>query len=110
VSRSDLRTLFRSNQRGMKAVDVFADREGEWAVVADSLAAVTRHAHSPDFDVEDLESPRRNVLSFYGVGGIGKTTLSKQIALHLSEDGAFLKPVTWLVGRPARWRATLRIR
>ncbi|EST29291.1 hypothetical protein N566_22370 [Streptomycetaceae bacterium MP113-05] len=68
-------------------MDVFADREGEWAAVADSLAAVATAASAPGFDVEDLEQPRRNVLSFYGVGGIGKTTLSQQLALHLADDG-----------------------
>lgn len=85
MSQSDLRTLFRSNDRDLKAVEVFADRENEWAAVAASLAAVATAARAPDFDVEDLERPRRNVLAFYGVGGIGKSTLSQQIARHLTD-------------------------
>ncbi|MEU2714550.1 ATP/GTP-binding protein [Streptomyces sp. NPDC007205] len=46
-----------------------------------------------DFDVEDLEAPRRNILVFHGVGGIGKSTLSRKIEASLahSED----RPVQW---------------
>ncbi|GHE26398.1 ATP/GTP-binding protein [Kitasatospora indigofera] len=86
MSRSDLRALFRSNNQSLKAVDVFADRENEWAAVARSITARAAEARDPAFDVEDLESPRRNVLTFYGVGGIGKTSLSRQIAEHLAGD------------------------
>lgn len=86
---SDLRTLFRSNSPDLKAVDVFADRKDEWATVARSLAELVAAVRDPQFDVEDLESPRRNVLVFYGVGGIGKSALSREIAEHLGdgEDG-----------------------
>ncbi|WP_207400756.1 hypothetical protein [Actinomadura roseirufa] len=43
-------------------------------------------AHRDDaFDVEDVQRPRRHVLVFYGVGGIGKTTLSRQISAHLTD-------------------------
>ena len=84
MSRSDLRALFRSNDRNLKAVDVFADRENEWAAVTRGLASRIEANRSPSFDVEDLESARRNVLAFYGVGGIGKTTLSHQLVERLS--------------------------
>ncbi|WP_416566168.1 hypothetical protein [Nocardia testacea] len=47
----------------------------------------------PSFDVEDVESPRRNVLMFYGVGGIGKTTLSQQISRALAGEEPW--PVQW---------------
>ncbi|WP_432093607.1 ATP/GTP-binding protein [Streptomyces sp. bgisy100] len=87
MSRSDLRALFRSNNRDLKAVDVFADRESEWAAVTQSLSTVRALTTASGFDVEDLEAPRRNVLAFYGVGGIGKTTLSRQIVHHLTGDG-----------------------
>lgn len=80
---SDLRTLFRSNSPDLKAVDVFADRKDEWATVARSLAELVAAVRDPGFDVEDLESPRRNVLVFYGVGGIGKSALSREITEHL---------------------------
>lgn len=83
-SRSDLRALFRSNDRGLRAVDYFADRHGEWTAVSQSLE---RYAGRGDtaFDVADLESPRRNVLVFYGVGGIGKSMLSRRVAEHLAD-------------------------
>ncbi|WP_112108012.1 ATP/GTP-binding protein [Parafrankia sp. Ea1.12] len=84
MSQSDLRALFRSNDRELKAVDFFADRQDEWATAAASLIRHTQRTRDPSFDVEDLESPRRNVLVFYGVGGIGKSTLSRGLAEHLT--------------------------
>ncbi|GGP66459.1 ATP/GTP-binding protein [Saccharothrix coeruleofusca] len=84
MSRSDLRALFHSNSRELKAVDVFTDREDEWAAVIRSLENLTAATGAPDFDVNDLESPRRNVLVFYGVGGIGKSALSREIAEQLA--------------------------
>ncbi len=93
VSGSDLRALFRSNDRELKAVDYFADRQGEWASVEESLLRHTERVRAPGFDVEDLEAPRRNVLVFHGVGGVGKSTLSRGVAAHLA-DGA---------GGPADW-------
>ncbi|WP_406515749.1 ATP/GTP-binding protein [Streptomyces sp. NBC_00873] len=88
MARSDLRALFRSNDRELKAVDFFADRRDEWATVAASLVRHTRWVRQPEFDVEDLEAPRRNVLVFYGVGGIGKSTLSRGVAEHLVDGSA----------------------
>ncbi len=88
MSRSDLRALFRSNDRELKAVDYFADRRDEWATVVESLARHTQAVSGSGFDVEDLETPRRNVLVFYGVGGIGKSTLSRGVAEHLVDGGA----------------------
>ncbi|MFF8959069.1 ATP/GTP-binding protein [Streptomyces sp. NPDC014894] len=84
MPRSDLRAVFRSNDREVKAVDFFADRRDEWDAVAVSLARHVQRVNGPDFDVEDLEAPRRNVLVFYGVGGIGKSTLSRGIAEHVA--------------------------
>ncbi|MEU2102334.1 hypothetical protein [Nocardia sp. NPDC019255] len=69
----------------MRALEVFTDREHEWSTVVDSVRNVHARVTGPGFDVEDLESPRRNVLTFYGVGGIGKTTLSRQVYDHLSD-------------------------
>lgn len=86
MSRADLRALFRSNNRDLTAVDVFTDRQDEWAAVVRSITARVAAVRDPGFDVEDLESPRRNVLVFYGVGGIGKTTLSRRIAEHLADS------------------------
>ncbi|MEU6493441.1 ATP/GTP-binding protein [Streptomyces sp. NPDC046984] len=85
MSRSDLRALFRSNDHEVKAVDYFADRLGEWESVARSLSSLVSATRARGFDVQDLESPRRNVLTFYGVGGIGKSTLSRRVAEHLGQ-------------------------
>ncbi len=54
VTRSDLRTLFRSNDRNLKAVDGFADRENVVAAVTRGLATRIEANRSPSFDVEDL--------------------------------------------------------
>jgi len=110
VSRSDLRALFRSNDREVKAVDFFADRRGEWDTVAASLVRHTRWLREPEFDVEDLEAPRRNVLVFYGVGGIGKSTLSRGIAQHLVDGeghGGDWPPLDPEVGRVVPVRVDL---
>ncbi|MEU2248917.1 ATP/GTP-binding protein [Streptomyces sp. NPDC019224] len=101
MSRPDLRALFRSNDRELKAVDYFADRRDEWATVAETLTLHTRWVRQPGFDVEDLEAPRRNVLVFYGVGGIGKSTLSRGLAEHLAaptERAGEWPPLSPLVG------------
>ncbi|MFD6326433.1 ATP/GTP-binding protein [Streptomyces sp. NPDC058442] len=86
MSRQDLRALFRSNDREVKAVDYFADRRDEWDSVAYSLSHLFNAVRAEGFDVQDLEEPRRNVLTFYGVGGIGKSTLSRCVAKHLSGE------------------------
>lgn len=46
-------------------------------------------------NVEDLEAPRTNILVLYGVGGVGKSTLSRTLEAVLADSG----------GRPARWGA-----
>lgn len=79
--------MFRSNQQTLTAEDVFADRMDEWGAVARSLTTHAAALHEPGFNVEDFESPRRNVLVFYGVGGIGKSTFSRRLEEHLSSDG-----------------------
>lgn len=88
MSRPDLRALFRINSRSIVATDIFANREEEWAAVVRSLACIAVFRKDPSFDVEDVQAPRRNVLTFYGVGGIGKTTLSQQIADRLAYSDA----------------------
>ncbi|MFI0941269.1 ATP/GTP-binding protein [Streptomyces sp. NPDC021020] len=102
MTRSDLRSLFRSNQQDLRAEDVFADRMDEWNAVARSLAAHAVAVRQPGFDVADFESPRRNVLVFYGVGGIGKSTFSRHLEEHLLSDGPGIDqwtPVPEQVGR-----------
>lgn len=83
MAGKDLRARFRSNDPDISAEEVFANREDEWDTVRHSLAVHldrVQHAHRL---VEDLEAPRLNVLVFYGVGGIGKTTLARRLTGHL---------------------------
>lgn len=87
ASRPDLRALFRTNSRALTAADIFADREEEWSAAGLSLADLVATRRDPAFDIEDVQTPRQNVLVFYGVGGIGKSTLSRQIAEHLADPG-----------------------
>ncbi|MGW0316078.1 ATP/GTP-binding protein [Streptomyces flavidovirens] len=89
----DLRTLFSSNDRSISANEVFTNRQTQWQAVATGLAEHLRRVNSTGFDVEDLESPRRNVLVFHGVGGIGKSTLSRKVEASLAHSEH----------RPAQW-------
>ncbi|MFJ9380334.1 ATP/GTP-binding protein [Streptomyces sp. NPDC101455] len=89
----DLRALFSTNDRGLTAQEAFTNRESQWDAVT---AALTEHlgtVNAPSFDVEDLETPRTNVLVFHGVGGVGKTTLSRKVEGALA-DGEHL-PAQW---------------
>ncbi|MFE9333046.1 ATP/GTP-binding protein [Streptomyces sp. NPDC006925] len=102
MTKPDLRALFRSNDREVKAVDFFADRRDEWDTVVASLVRHTQRVRGAGFSVEDLEAPRRNVLVFYGVGGIGKSTLSRALTEHLRDregGGSGWSPLDPQVGR-----------
>lgn len=57
---------------------VFAGRRTELEIFEDSLAQ--QDFADPVGMVEDLRSPRRNVLVFHGPGGIGKTRLSLELS------------------------------
>ncbi|AXK36500.1 ATP/GTP-binding protein [Streptomyces armeniacus] len=87
----DLRALFHSNDRELEVSEAFTNRLAQWHAVAAALTAHAQHLSSPGFDVEDLESGRRNVLVFHGVGGIGKSTLSRKLEAALGGQ------------RPAQW-------
>lgn len=89
----DLRALFSTNDRQLEAGEAFTDRHGQWQLVQTALAEHLARIAEPGFDVEDLEAPRTNMLAFYGVGGIGKTTLSRTLEAALADTGR----------RPARW-------
>ena len=89
----DLRALFSTNDPTLSASEAFTDRHGQWQFVQAALAEHLARITAPGFDVEDLEAPRTNVMAFYGVGGIGKTTLSRILEAALSHSGQ----------RPARW-------
>ncbi|MER5974208.1 ATP/GTP-binding protein [Streptomyces sp. NPDC002055] len=96
----DLRALFSTNDRGLTTAEAFTNRQVQWDLVAAALAEHLRRTSGPAFDVEDLEAPRENVLVFHGVGGIGKTTLSRKVEAALA--GAEHRPAQW--GEPA-WPA-----
>ncbi|WP_324605382.1 hypothetical protein [Streptomyces sp. NRRL F-2664] len=88
----DLRALFSTNDRGLEAGEPFTNRQMQWELVAAALSEHLRHTADAAFDVEDLEVPRDNVLAFHGVGGIGKTTLSRKLEAALAS-----------ADRPAQW-------
>ncbi|MFJ3770737.1 hypothetical protein ACIPX0_03485 [Streptomyces sp. NPDC090075] len=93
VTGRDLRALFGSNDQGVDADKVFTNRQAQWSALTSALAAHLAHVTVASFDVEDLEAPRTNVLVFHGVGGIGKTTLSRRIESALTSGEH----------RPAQW-------
>jgi tetratricopeptide (TPR) repeat protein len=70
------------------AVDLFTDRLSESEIFTDSLL---RHLERMGEGVTSLSQPRQNVLTFYGIGGIGKTELSRRLQrwldCELSEPG-----------------------
>ncbi|MFJ7209449.1 ATP/GTP-binding protein [Streptomyces sp. NPDC098789] len=103
---ADLRALFSSNNPSYDAVEAFTDRQHQWAAVAAALGEHLQRVTRPDFDVEDIESPRTNLLMFHGVGGAGKSTLLRKIeaALTTAED----RPAQW--GAPAWTQRLLPIR
>ncbi|PJN36662.1 ATP/GTP-binding protein [Streptomyces sp. CB02959] len=90
----DLRALFSTNDRGLTTAEAFTNRQQQWAAVASALGG---HLAGPAVDVEDLEAPRTHVLCFHGIGGIGKTTLSRKIEAALAS--AEQRPAQW--GAPA---------
>jgi hypothetical protein len=83
----DLGLLFATNATDLEARKVFVDRVSEQQAF-DQAVAVHRHSTlSPQFDSQDVLAPRRNALIFYGVGGVGKTTLSRELERrHASRD------------------------
>lgn len=90
---ADLRAVFGSNDRGLSAGEAFTNRQDQWQAVATALSAHLQRVADPRFNVEDLEAPRLNVLVFYGVGGIGKTTLSRKLEAVLT--GSDHRPAQW---------------
>lgn len=72
----------------LSAQHVFANRVSEVAAFDSSVINLTRtltgSAVSP---VDNFAAPRRNVLVYYGVGGVGKTTLSQELETRFVDDG-----------------------
>lgn len=79
----DLRALFSSNDRSVTVAEAFTNRQEQWQAVVVAVGEHLRLLGEGRVDVEDLEAPRGNVLVFHGVGGVGKTTLSRQVEVAL---------------------------
>ncbi|MFF3558253.1 ATP/GTP-binding protein [Streptomyces tsukubensis] len=103
---ADLRALFSSNDPSFDADEAFTNREHQWALVAAALKEHLRRTAAPGSGVEDLEAPRRNVLVFHGVGGVGKSTLLRKIEASLT--AAEERPAQW--GEPTWTERLLPIR
>jgi hypothetical protein len=88
LPQKDLRALFSTNLVDLDAVHVFANRDDERVAFDDAFAAHRRLVRDGAPDIHDLVSPRRNVLTYFGVGGVGKTTLSKQLQARLDSPDA----------------------
>ncbi|MEU7154414.1 ATP/GTP-binding protein [Streptomyces sp. NPDC045456] len=89
---ADLRALFSSNDP-VGDREAFTNRQAQWTVAATAIEEHLRHLAAPAFDVEDLEAPRTNTLTFFGVGGIGKSTLLRKLEATLTE--AEHRPQQW---------------
>jgi hypothetical protein len=90
MARVNLRAAFMSGlDSPVTAQQVFADRADETAAFQVAIGNLEQEldgaAVSP---VVDRTQGRRNILSYYGVGGIGKTTLSQELERRLLADAA----------------------
>lgn len=82
MPRVDLRLAFAAAATdGLKAQKIFTNRSSEARAFERALKAVHTPTVAPGArsPVEDLAAGRRNVLVFYGIGGIGKTELSREL-------------------------------
>jgi hypothetical protein len=72
----------------ISAQQIFTNRVSEIAAFDGSLNALAAHLDSAQLSpVMDRRMARRNILVYYGVGGIGKTTLSAELERRfLRED------------------------
>jgi hypothetical protein len=82
----DLGLLFATNAQDLQAVKVFVDRIPEQRAFDAAVRAHWAATWRPGYDSQDVVAPRRNVMVFYGVGGVGKTSLSEELERrHASE-------------------------
>lgn len=91
MSLSEFDRIFDS---GYDAVDLFTNRSSEHEIFARSLE---NHSVRVQWSAATLEhAERNNVLTFYGVGGIGKTELSRRLEKWVNRE--LPEPEQW--GRP----------
>lgn len=88
MARVNLRAAFMSGTASaVTAQQVFTNRADELAAFNRSLDGLHRILDEAEISpVIDRVQGRRNVLTFYGVGGIGKTTLSHELERRLLAD------------------------
>jgi tetratricopeptide (TPR) repeat protein len=72
---------------GVRAQDAFTNRIGELEAFRRSLETLRAIQNGDDHRPSlDMSSPRRNVLVYYGLGGIGKTALSRHLERHVTDE------------------------
>lgn len=82
-------TFIAGTSTGLRAQELFTNRLNELVIFREALALVRQISTARQLKPSlDISIPRRNVLVYYGFGGIGKTALSKQLEL-LFLDGSF---------------------
>lgn len=54
VAGRDLRALFSTNDRSVRAAEAFTNRSSQWEAVAAALTEHLQHIRSPGFDPEDV--------------------------------------------------------
>ena len=85
----DVQSLFATGLgQSLAARSVFTNRVSEFSAFSASVDALSESARAPESMVEDLTAPRRNVLVYYGMGGIGKTSLCHELQRRFSGEGA----------------------
>ncbi|MFF2351835.1 tetratricopeptide repeat protein [Kitasatospora sp. NPDC058115] len=90
MARVNLRAAFMSGLSStVTAQQVFTNRVDEVAAFNRSVESLCRTLDEAEVSpVVDRGQGRRNVLTLYGVGGIGKTTLSQELERRLLADAA----------------------
>ncbi|MEU8513986.1 tetratricopeptide repeat protein [Kitasatospora sp. NPDC048722] len=90
MARVNLRAAFMSGLSStVTAQQVFTNRVDEVAAFERSVDGLRRTLDEAEVSpVVDRAQGRRNVLTLYGVGGIGKTTLSHELERRLLADAA----------------------
>ncbi|GAA1932010.1 ATP/GTP-binding protein [Streptomyces sodiiphilus] len=87
MARVNLRAAFISGTSStVSAQQVFTNRTDEVAAFDRALTELRRTLDTEISPVVDRAQGRRNVLAYYGVGGIGKTTLSQELERRLLAD------------------------
>ena len=94
MSKISLRAAFILGQESpVTAQQVFTNRVTEIEAFDTSLKALANTLDAAEISpVIDRRSPRKNVLVYYGVGGIGKTTLSQELEKRFTRTPARGKP------------------